>query len=133
MTPTIPNSGRPDNGLTFKHGSWYVRYYTGKIQRIKTLGTSDIVEARNMRDEFYLTLSGEGAVTNAKRGRPRTAPPEADASALPAGVTYRKPWNVTVDDVSIGRFHTLDEAMDAWKRATANEKSAGTDASEKTP
>jgi hypothetical protein len=110
---THPTSPHEDNGLTVKVDGYYARYYSEGKQLFKKLHTSEIQKARAERDNFYSTLTPR---VHRKNGRHRVTPPGLDAKALPEGVTYRKPWHLSIDGKSLGYFHTMKEVEAAYAR-----------------
>lgn len=112
---TYATSNRPDTGLLLRPEGYYARSYLGKMQRYHKLYTSCVITARAARDKLYEGMTPKPRL---KRGRKKITPEETCISVVPSGVSYRKPWHLKVDGVSLGYYHSLKEVLAAYERAT---------------
>ncbi len=116
------NPQRPDSGLSFRRGQFYVRFKEDGVQKFHRLDTTDRKVARKMRDEIYtLLVKKHGAVVSKRgRGRPTNLPKNMTKDMIPEGVYYRHPWQVRIDGKIIGIYPTIEDATAARNKYLKN-------------
>lgn len=112
---------RPDAGLSFRRGQFYVRYMEDGTHKFHKLNTINRKEARKMRDDIYKLLVQQGAsVSDKGRGRPARIPPNMTKDMIPEWVYYRNPWQVRIDGKIIGNYKSVEDATAARNKYQKN-------------